>query len=230
MINKENVLFGMVGLLAGLIIGFMFANSVNQGAGLGSAAVQNSNLPAGHPDISGSTGGPPGGSIAEVQAAIDQARNDPNNFDAQIKAAELYYQIQRFEGAVEFLKRANELKPDDHGVIVQLANAYFDSGKYEDAEKWYTTALQKKPDDANVRTDLALTFAFRSAPNYDRAIQEFKKALEIDPNHVLALQNLTVAYSKKGDGANARATLAKLESIDPTNNAIQKLREGLPAN
>ena len=28
--NKENTLFGIVGLLLGLIIGFMFANNVNQ--------------------------------------------------------------------------------------------------------------------------------------------------------------------------------------------------------
>ena len=30
--NKENILFGVVGLLAGLIIGFMFTNSINKGA------------------------------------------------------------------------------------------------------------------------------------------------------------------------------------------------------
>ena len=30
--NKENILFGIVGLLAGLIIGFMGANSINKQA------------------------------------------------------------------------------------------------------------------------------------------------------------------------------------------------------
>ena len=73
--------------------------------------------------------------------------------------------------------------------------------------------LRKKPDDVNVRTDLGLTFVFRDPPNYDRAIQEFKRSLEKDPNHIQTLQNLTVAYSKKGDAANAKATLAKLESL-----------------
>ena len=233
MVNKENVLFGIVGLLIGLIVGFMFANSVNQNAGLTTTVRQNANLPIGHPDLAGGdqTGGQTG-AIPEVQAAIEKARSEPDNFDSQMKAAELFYQIQRFEGALEFLKRANQLKPDDHGVMVQLGNANFDSDKYDEAEKWYLAALAKKPDDVNVRTDLGLTFVFRSTPNYDRAIQEFKRSLDTDPNHIQTLQNLTVAYTKKGDVSNARSTLAKLESIDPANTAIAKLREGLsdPAN
>ena len=80
---------------------------------------------------------------------------------------------------------------------MHLGNAYFDLEKYEEAEKWYTSALSKKDDDVNVRTDLGLTFIFRDKPNYDRAIQEFRRSLELDPNHPETLQNLTVAYTKK---------------------------------
>ena len=227
MLNKENILFCIIGLLGGLIIGFMFANSVNQSATLQQATRQNANLPAGHPDLPVEGATTQGGAIPEVQAAIEKARNEPDNYDAQMRAAELFYQIQRFEGALEFLKRANQLKPDDYGVIVQIGNANFDADKYEEAEKWYTMALVKKPNDVNVRTDLGLTFVFRASPNYDRAIQEFKRTLEMDPNHVQALQNLTVAYSKKGDLINAKSTLEKLEAVDPTNAAISQLRAGL---
>ena len=48
---------------------------------------------------------------------------------------------------------------------------------------------------------------------------------ELNPSHPQTLQNLTVAYTKKGDSANANQTLAKLESFDPTNESIAKLRE-----
>lgn len=228
MITKDNILFGIVGLLIGLIVGFVVTNSINQNYGVGSPALRlNANLPAGHPDLAGQTGDAQGGSIPEVQAAIEKARSEPENFDAQMKAAELFYQIQRFEGAIEFLSRANKLKPNDYGVTVQLGNANFDANKYEEAEKWYTTALSKRPDDVNVRTDLGLTFVFREPPDYDRAILEFKRSLEKDPAHIQTLQNLTVAYSKKGDTEGAKATLAKLESVDPGNDAIPKLRESL---
>lgn len=229
--TKDNILFGIVGLLAGLIIGFMFANSVNKGAIATTATpagtTQNGPLPEGHPNVPGSQQSM--ANAPEVQAAIDKAKAEPDNFDAQVKAAEFYYQIQRFDGAIEFLKRANQLKPDDYDVVVHLGNASFDSDKYDDAEKWYTQALSKKPDDVNVRTDLGLVFMFREPANYDRAIQEFKRSLEYNPNHPQTLQNLTVAYTKKGDSAGASATLAKLETIDKSNPAIARLRSDIDA-
>ena len=135
--------------------------------------------------------------------------------------------LQRFDGAIEFLKRANQLKPDNREVIVHLGNAYFDAGKYEEAEKWYTSALIKKADDVDVRTDLGLTFVFRDKPNYDKAIQEFQRSMELNPNHLQTLQNMTVAYTKKGDAAKANDTLAKLEGIDPANDSVKKLREDI---
>ncbi|MEQ1606274.1 MAG: tetratricopeptide repeat protein [Pyrinomonadaceae bacterium] len=227
--NKENIMFGVVGLLAGLLIGFMFANSVNQkGVAPASAEIKsNSNIPPGHPDISGGAPGTSGGMQPQTQAAIDKAKQSPEDFDAQIKAAEMYYQIERFDEAIAYLQAANKLKPDDREVVVHLGNANFDAGKYEEAEKWYTAALVKKADDVNVRTDLGLTFVFRDTPDYDRAIQEFNKSLATDPNHIQALQNLTVAYTKKGDAVKAGSTLAKLETVDPKNAAITKLKEDI---
>ena len=224
--TKENTLFVIIGLLAGCIIGFMFANSVNQNAATRVPATmtqQNPNIPAGHPDINSTNAA----MQPQVQAAIDKAKAEPDNFEAQIKAAEINYQIQRFDGAIEFLQQANKIKPDDYETIVNLGNAYFDSSKYVDADKWYSAALVKKVDDVNVRTDLGLTFIFRDPPNYDRAVQEFVRSLETDPNHIQTLQNLTVAYTKKSDAAKAKATLARLEGLDSTNSAIPKLREDI---
>ena len=232
--NKDNILFGVVGLLAGMIIGFMFANSINKQAAVLPAVADmkaNSNMPPGHPEI------PPGATVPgsaapgvmqpEIQAAIEKAKQSPNDFDSQLKAAEAYYQIEKFDEAISYLKKANQIKPDDREVVVHLGNANFDANHYDEAEKWYTAALAKKPDDVNVRTDLGLTFVFREPPNYDRAIQEFSKSLEADPNHIQTLQNLTVAYTKKGDAAKARTTLAKLQSIDAGNAVVAKLKEDI---
>ena len=84
---------------------------------------------------------------AEVTAQIEKARNEPKNFDAQVKAAELYYQIQRYDPAIEFLLKANQLKPDDYQTIVALGLVNLDAGHYDVAEKWYKAAVLKKKDD-----------------------------------------------------------------------------------
>ena len=161
----------------------------------------------------------------ELTAAIEMAKKSPTDFDAQVAAADAYYKIDLYEDAVTFLKAANKIKPDNREIIVRLGNANFDAEHFEDAKKWYTAALAKKGDDVDVLTDLGLTFVFREPPNYDRAIEQFEKSLTYDPKHIQSLQNLTVACSKKGDATKAKAALAKLESIDPTNKTITKLRE-----
>lgn len=228
--NKENVLFGIVGLLLGLIVGFMFANSVNKTNSLAVGNVppsamnaQNGQMPEGHPQVPG--GMPQGASMQEVQAAVEKAKAEPDNFDAQIKAADLYNQVGKYDDSITYLKNANKLKPDDYETIVNLGNVSFDGEKFEEAEKWYLAALEKKPDNVNVRTDLGLTYIFRQPPNYDRAIEEFEKSLKTDASHIQTLQNLTVAYTKKGDAAKAKETVAKLEAVEPTNSAITKLKE-----
>jgi tetratricopeptide (TPR) repeat protein len=231
--TKDNILFAIVGVLLGFIIGFMFANNANQ-RGLQpvtaatTAGQPNSQLPADHPPIN-QTASAQGDGMVDVQAAIKLAKDQPDNFDAQMKAAEAFYQVQRFEDSLEYLKRANQLKPDAYEPVVLLGNVNFDAGRYEEAEKWYTQALKIKPNDVNVRTDLGLTFFFRTPPDIERAIKEYKASLDIDANHTQTLQNLTVAYTKKGDAAQAQATLERLEKVAPTNQALPKLRADIEA-
>ena len=231
--SKDNILFGIVGLLVGFIIGFLLTNYINKQQGVIASATtaQAGNLPAGHPNLpdNQNSSQPVSGAVPEVQAAIEKAKAEPDNFDAQINAAKLYEQIQRFDGAIEFLKRANQINPEDYQTIVRLGNDNYDADKFEEAEKWYAMALAKKPDDVDARTDMGLTFVLRDKPDYDRAIQEFKRSLEYQPNHTKTLQNLTVAYVRKGDAENASATLTKLETLDKSNPAISKLRADIEA-
>ena len=231
--SKENLLFTVIGLLAGMIIGFLFTNSINQRGGLQTQpASQNpvltsptaGNNPAANP---GSMSAQAEMSMADVQASIEQARKEPSNFEAQVKAAQLFYQVRRFDQSLQFLEQANKLRPDNYEVIVQLGNVNFDAGRYEQAERWYTAALRKKPDDVNVRTDLGLTFFFRQPPDIERAIAEYRRSLQHDPRHELTLQNLTAALNASGKAEEARDVLARLEAVNPNNPALPKLRSDL---
>ncbi|MBD0371414.1 MAG: tetratricopeptide repeat protein [Pyrinomonadaceae bacterium] len=228
--NKDNILFGIIGLLLGFIIGFMFANSANQRATAPSSAAltqQNPALPPDHPPIQ--NGANQQAAMAEAEAAGKLAKDRPDNFEAQMKAAEAFYQIQRFDEAAEFLKRANQLQPQAYEPIVNLGNVYFDAERYEEAEKWYSQALKTRPDDINVRTDLGLTFLFRTPPDNDRAIKEFRASLERDPRHEQTLQNLTVALTHAGLAKEAEETLAKLQEVNPANASLSKLRSDIDA-
>lgn len=228
--NKENIMFGLIGLLIGSIIGFMFANSVNRSAietsatATTSAPSANSNpaLPPDHPPIPAGDGDASAGAIQQVSAAIEKAKAEPQNFEAQMTAADLYYQIQRFDEAATFYEAASKLKPNDAEPLVKAGNAYFDGENYLEAEKLYTEALAKDPKDVAVRTDLGLTFYLREPRDLDRAIKEYKTSLGINPKHEVTLQNLVVAYREKGDAANLQKTIEELRGVNPNNPALKK--------
>ena len=156
--SRENILFAIIGLLLGFIVGFMFASSMAQKNAMQPAAA--GALPADHPPVAGAGGqnaANPQGMQAQVQATIEKARSEPQNFDAQLQAADLYYQIQRFDQAIEYLLKANTLKPDDYKTIVLLGMVNLDAQHYDQAEKWYRVAMKMKSDDVMVLAGLAAT-------------------------------------------------------------------------
>src|SRR2546426_1786708 len=150
--TRDNLLFSIIGLVLGFICGFMFASTLSQRSQTAPTTVAGSaNMPADHPPVAGdSGGGDPQQVFAQVQAAMKQAREQPENFDAQVTAAKLEYQVQRFDQAVEYLLKANQLRPNDFGVLAMLGEANMEAWHFDAAEEWYKAALVKKPDDVPV--------------------------------------------------------------------------------
>jgi tetratricopeptide (TPR) repeat protein len=182
--NRENLLFAIIGILFGFIVGFMSASVMSQKYSAAPATAANSQaLPPDHPPVGSQTAsGNPQAMQAEVTASIDKARKEPNNFDAQLKAAELYYQIQRYDQAIEFLLKANQLKPTDYRTVVVLGMVNLDAGHYDTAEKWYRAAMKIKQDDTMVLSGLAAATLQRGdAKAAEDAIAQLEK---VDPNSV----------------------------------------------
>jgi tetratricopeptide (TPR) repeat protein len=242
--TKDNILYSIIGVLLGALMGYVFASSVNQNGYLSraqsprgaAAAAAGQAAGPGAESSQGAEAAMPSNAVKEQgvdasadQALIEQAEKEPDNFDVQMSAAAIQYRNRRFPEAVQLLMRANQLRPDSLDAIIALGNANFDANNFEIAEKWYTAALVKNPKDINVRTDLGLTFLFRAQPDVDRAIQEFRRSLEIDPSHEQTLQNMTVALIKKGSFAEAETTLIKLREVNPGNQSLTKLGTDLEA-
>src|SRR5216117_1799251 len=147
--NKDNFMFAIIGLLLGFIIGFMVHSVLSQRESAPRGPIQQTqSMPPNHPPVSGDQTGDTGQQmLASVQTAMKQARENPNDFEAQVTAAKLEYQIQRFDQAIEYLLAANKLKPDDFDVLAMLGEANMDAKHYDAAAKWYKAAQIKKPGD-----------------------------------------------------------------------------------
>src|ERR1044072_3599068 len=148
--NRENLLFAIIGLLLGFIVGFMFASSMSQKVAQSQTASASQNLPADHPPIGAHDGTDPAAMREQVTAKIQKARSEPTNFDAQVEAANLYYQIERYDQPIEFLFKDNQIKPHDHDTRAALGVVNPAAGHYDQAEKWYSAAVKIRPDDERV--------------------------------------------------------------------------------
>ncbi|MCA1593993.1 MAG: tetratricopeptide repeat protein [Acidobacteria bacterium] len=233
--SRENLLFSIIGVLLGYIIGFTFVVYVNQNqsstrAGQSASKLDGQSdgeLPPDHPQLPMNSVKDQGTLRQDAEQAENAAREAPQDFDAQSKAATLSEQAGRYEEAIDSLTRANQIRPGDYSTLVNLGNVNFEWKHYEVAEQWYKEALAKKPDDVDVRADLGLTYFVREPSQTDKAIAEFRRVLERKPDHLPTLHNLTLALTKKGDFAEADRTLARLEKANPKNQDLPRLRETL---
>ena len=223
---QKAIVFGVIGLIVGLAVGFFGANSINRNA-VKSTAVMPGNISLPVSGAMPNAAATQGGMQPVVAEALDKAKNEPNNFDAQMSAGDMYTQIGSLEKAKEYYDKSVALVPNDFDGNVRIAAAYFDIKQYEAAGKYYQKALELNPKDVNARTDLGSTYIEGPNHDIDKGIAEYQQSLQIDPKHEPTLYMLGIAFIRKGDIDSARKTLAQLESANSASPLIAKLKEGI---
>lgn len=239
----KNLIYCLAGLAVGCLVGFFAANTIAphdqlaarparagqlppSGGGMSPGGAGGGQLPPNHPDIGGmSGGGAPAATSPEAQTAMQAADSNPRDAEAQSKAAEVFYRLRDFQKAELYAKRAIDLNPKDYDALVLLGNSRYDDKDYTGAAGFYERALAVNPKDPNVRTDYGNTFFLREPPDLDRAINEYRKSLELDANHEQSWMNLASASVQKGDKAAAQQALARLESVNPQNPSLPSLKQ-----
>ena len=112
------------------------------------------------------------------------------------------------------LKSIVASNPKDLNALVQLGNLYYDNARYAEAVEWYGRALAIDPINPNVRTDRGTSYYNLGQP--DAALAEFRKSLEVSPNHAQTLYNMGVVYLHgKNDPVQARKCWETLLANNP---------------
>jgi tetratricopeptide (TPR) repeat protein len=78
--------------------------------------------------------------------------------------------------------------PGNVEAHLMLANVYYECEFWDKAKTEYEFFLAKNPEDVDARVDYAFTLA-QTTGNYKASVEEIKKALKYDPEHVNALFN-----------------------------------------
>ncbi len=209
---KKNGSILLIGLLLGLVCGFKLANAKYRDAQLAAIEAQAAKAVANLGNAPNAAGGEQGHaqmpSQNQVNAVIERARANPNDYEAQLDAADQYLQIQRADGAQPFLQQALKLKPEDPRAMTALSTSYLFTGKFTDAALWARKAMAKSPDDmgAKLLLVLALIEARQNLNEADQLLSQIEKQKPGDKMLADARESLNQARS---GGASAQQPQAK---------------------
>ena len=177
----------------------------------------------------------------QLANAVSKADASPADAELQRKVGQALYVYAWQTGnasilpdVARILKRAHELDPKDYKTTVMAGDVQFliarsggDTRPLAEARRLYEAALAAKPDDAVVRTSLGLTYFYDAPPDPQRAIREYRRALQADPRQEMPLQSLAAALVETGSFDEAGRRLDELEKLNPSNRELPNLRAQL---
>jgi len=199
--KKENMVFGLGGMVIGIIIGVLIANQGAIKMQTAQPAVQTANV---------STTG-------NAQQQPEQQQELPKGhppIDTQSMQNEIAVQM-------EVLKK----DPENQKAIVAIANLYYDSKNPGEAAKWYEKAVAKDPQNISLITDLGTSYL--QLQDFDKAMECYNKSLLINPKHYQTLMNVGIARMAMGDKQGAAEAWEKLVTFYPNDPNTQMIKNAL---
>jgi tetratricopeptide (TPR) repeat protein len=176
--------------------------------------------------------------MAAVRKVIEDAKNNPKDFQAQLRAASAFDQIGRGAETIEYLKKAYDINPAEAGrqqVPAYIGDWYMKERDYVAAETWFRRALEHEPNNPDIMRELGTTFLDREPADADRGIQYIQSALKLSPKDSHALLHLVQAYLIKKDAKSAEEALQRLKQADPNGSntrmletQVENLKAGRP--
>lgn len=230
-VESKTVLTIIAVALAGLVAGFILANTMNRSemSMLRAEVEQLKQSRTASSDPSNMSLTP-----EEIRATIQKADAAPNDFQTQMGIGIALYRYATtkedpglLRQAIKILERASALNPEDYDVNLMLGHAEFDVGYFDKnndalarSRKYYVKTLAMRPDNSDVIVDLGLTYFLQTPPDYENAVTEFRRSLSKDPKHEKTLQYIVQALIKQNKTAEAAEFLQRLREVNPQNKSI----------
>jgi len=123
-----------------------------------------------------------------------------------------YFENDDYKESLLKYKYANKLNPSNGRVLFNLGVNYYISGIYKEAEKIFKESI-KYYNDRNVYGNLAL--CYMKMGDYQRAEEEFKYAVYLNPQFIQAYSDLGLLYFEKENYDGAIEQWKKILEIDP---------------
>jgi len=165
-------------LVLGVALGYLFRGSASpaaQTAVAGAPAADNAGAPA---------------AAQQQKAAVDQAvapllaslQSNPDDFDAIVKVANLYYDGQQYPEAIQYYERALKLQPQNADVLTDYGTSYWYTGNADKAIAEFQAALKSQPGRASTLFNLGIV-RWQGKNDPKGAVQAWEELLQKNPDY-----------------------------------------------
>lgn len=124
--------------------------------------------------------------IVVYSKAIDMNKKE---LSAYYGIADMYEKLERYENAIEFLRKTLEIDPK-LDIIDRIAILYSKMKKYDDAIIIYRQGIRESP--AEYYRKIASVYI--SQKKYDNVISTYKEAIQLLPNNITFFEKLGLLY------------------------------------
>ena len=125
-----------------------------------------------------------------------------------------YSQKGQFDKAISELEIARELFPNNAEINAGLGWILNDAGKPEEAIGMLKNAIRLNPIPPGWYLG-RLGDAYRLTGQYEKAAQQYKGAIQLEPDEMISHLNLALCYIKLGREADAHVEAKKVLRINP---------------
>jgi len=159
----------------------------------------------------------------EIEYCTMLIEANASNAGAYVKRGDIYYDIAEYDKAIMDYTKAIELMPEVVYGYYARAQAYEKAGQIENALQDLGYALELSPSSANIYYRRGLIYANRLGEN-ERAIEDFFKSLDLEPENVQYMNSLTYALLANGDTGDALLVINEGLKRQPNNFSILDTR------
>lgn len=136
----------------------------------------------------------------------------PLGLDVLLEAAATERAAGRLGPTLAFLRQAEAVAPDDHHTLVEQGRTLSDLGRLAEAEAVLRRATRVR--DATAEYNLANVLD--QMDRWDEAQQHYLRAIEINPYHARAMNNLGIGFSRRGEPQRAMALYRRAIEMAPS--------------
>lgn len=161
------------------------------------------------------------GKFAEgIQMCSQSIALDPNAGEAYFNRGTAYYNEKRYPEAIADLKQAIRIRPNLAEAYCNYGAVLFAQKDYDQAIAMFDKATQLAPR-AIIYYDLGKVYQQKG--NLSAALDNFQKAIELEPGNFKSYVNIAIVLDQQGNFAEASRYMEQALSMDPSDTNLLEL-------